>query len=89
MVSKVVKLLTVNAVIYLLFSFFYIMLYKSDPKNFVGAEGDGDLFYFAMVSHTTTGYGDILPKTPMAKFVVWLHLGCVLVFSLLTIFEHA
>ena len=30
--------------------------------------------YFGIVSHTTTGYGDIYPLTPLARVLVAVHL---------------
>lgn len=30
--------------------------------------------YFAMVTHSTTGFGDLAPKTDLARMVVVLHL---------------
>ena len=83
--QKVINLVGVNVIVY---SFLYLMLYKSNNNNFSGATCGEELFYFAIVCHSTTGFVDILPKTLMAKFIVGLHLASVIIFSLLTIFDH-
>ena len=43
--------------------------------NAFSAELDlGDALYFSIVSMTTTGYGDISPKSGWAKFIVCLQI---------------
>jgi hypothetical protein len=45
-----------------------------------------DSLYFTVVSQTGTGYGDITPGTPFARFVITIHLlssyiivGCLII----------
>jgi len=54
---------------------FAIFRFQPDAYRFPGGPVDaenvteqmGDMFYFAFVTYTTTGYGDILPATPGTK----------------------
>jgi voltage-gated potassium channel len=52
---------------YLVFGFIYTLMGSSHFNNF-STYIDG--FYFSMTTATTTGYGDITPKTNAAKFTI-------------------
>jgi voltage-gated potassium channel Kch len=64
--------------VYLTAAFLFALCYqgalKLDPNAFARPEGAGlslgDLFYFSVVTLTTVGYGDIAPKSPLAKSLV-------------------
>jgi hypothetical protein len=47
-----------------------VYLVRLDANAFSTKLNLGDALYFSTVSVTTTGYGDISPKSGLAKFVV-------------------
>lgn len=52
------------------FSVLYVYLVRRDANAFSAELNLGNALYFSIVSMTTTGYGDISPKSGVAKFVV-------------------
>lgn len=40
-----------------------------------------DAMYITSTTHTSTGYGDISPKSTRAKILAVLHQGCVFIFT--------
>jgi hypothetical protein len=52
------------------FAVLYVYLGRLDANAFSTKLDLGDALYFSTVSMTTTGYGDISPKSGLAKFVV-------------------
>jgi hypothetical protein len=52
------------------FSVLYVYLVRLDANAFSTELNLGNALYFSIVSMTTTGYGDISPKSGLAKFVV-------------------
>src|SRR5689334_19624947 len=52
------------------FSVLYVYLVRRDANAFSTELNLGNALYFSIVSMTTTGYGDISPKSGLAKFVV-------------------
>jgi hypothetical protein len=52
------------------FSVLYVYLVRLDANAFSTELNLGNALYFSVVSMTTTGYGDISPKSGSAKFVV-------------------
>jgi uncharacterized membrane protein (UPF0182 family) len=52
------------------FSVLYVYLMRQDADAFSAELNLGNALYFSIVTMTTTGYGDILPKSGWAKFVV-------------------
>nr|QLC35906.1 potassium channel protein kcv [Acanthocystis turfacea Chlorella virus mid_9.1] len=66
------KLLLSHIVILICFTVIYKMLpggmfSDADPSWF-------DCLYFSTATHTTTGYGDLTPKSPVAKLVTTVHM---------------
>lgn len=57
--------------------FFYGFIYRFisylDEKSFSQKLNFNDSFYFSSITNFTLGYGDILPISPFAKFVVVSH----------------
>lgn len=56
------------------FSVIYVYLVRRDANAFSAELNLGDALYFSFVSMTTTGYGDISPRSGSAKFVVCLQI---------------
>ena len=56
------------------FAVLYVYLVRQDPNAFSAELNLGNALYFSVVSVTTTGYGDISPKSGLAKFVVCLQI---------------
>lgn len=56
------------------FSVLYVYLVRQDANAFSVELNLGNALYFSIVSMTTTGYGDISPKSGWAKFVVCLQI---------------
>ena len=56
------------------FSVLYVYLARQDANAFSAELNLGNALYFSIVSMTTTGYGDISPKSGWAKFFVCLQI---------------
>lgn len=56
------------------FSVIYVYLVRHDANAFSVELDLGGALYFSIVSMTTTGYGDISPKSGSARFVVCLQI---------------
>jgi hypothetical protein len=56
------------------FSVLYLYLVRQDENAFSSELDLGDALYFSIVTMTTTGYGDISPKSGSARFVVCLQI---------------
>ncbi len=52
------------------FSVLYLYIVRQDNGAFSADLKLADAMYFSIVTMTTTGYGDIIPKSGLAKFVV-------------------
>jgi hypothetical protein len=78
-----------NLIVILLFTFMYFTLSKTGDQHFKGLDKHSSLFdhvYFASTIQSTIGFGDIHPKTPMAKLFVMIQqfvvlLGAIELFS--------
>lgn len=57
----------------IIFSSIYIMLFLKDKKCFKNAKNIQDILYFTTTTHSSVGYGDIFPVSPMAKTAVMAH----------------
>ena len=68
--------------ILLLLTFTY--LYHKERKHFSGINDQTDALYFAIITQTTVGYGDILPTSKRAKKIVITH---VLLSIYINVFE--
>jgi uncharacterized membrane protein (UPF0182 family) len=56
------------------FSVLYVYLVRQDANAFSTELNLGNALYFSIVSMTTTGYGDISPKSGPAKFIACLQI---------------
>lgn len=76
--NKLVGTLCVYLLVGLIWAVIYSLILHVDPQAFhgVGVDArravDADLVYFSFVCLTTLGFGDILPLTPLARFLVYL-----------------
>jgi len=48
----------------------YVYVVRRDPEAFSEVLRLGNAIYFSVVTMTTTGYGDISPKSGAARFLV-------------------
>jgi heme A synthase len=65
-----------------LFFIFYCALWNYDNNNFKNATCYSDLLYFTTTTQSSTGYGDIVPNTFIAKMTVVLQqIACIFLFS--------
>ncbi len=65
-----------NAALLVLFAGIYWLLGMEDHFGVSGGNM-GDALYFATIAHTSVGFGDIVPKTRVAKTLVALHVLAV------------
>jgi len=62
-----------------------MLIYFSERGQESGFTGLGQAIYFMIVTATTTGYGDITPKTPTGKTLTVFMISCSMIFvSILT-----
>lgn len=64
-------------VAWLFFAVIYQIMHAWSSKHFGFDDPFVDSLYFSMTTTTTTGFGDISPKTPAARLVVTLHQACM------------
>lgn len=63
-----------------IFTIIYTILYNYDQKSLEDITRPGeklsflDIVYFATTTQTTIGFGDILPRTSLAKIINMIHL---------------
>lgn len=68
-----IKIIALNLAVILTFAFFYYMLVRTGGEHFNGLDKDSsllDVLYFAWTVQSTVGFGDIYPKSSMAKMLV-------------------
>tara|TARA_B100001094_G_C17641707_1_gene535306 strand:- start:155 stop:424 length:270 start_codon:yes stop_codon:yes gene_type:complete len=58
---------------------FSLIYYFIGKKNFVGVKNYFDCLYFSTITTASVGYGDIVPKTYLAKFFVLIQSFLVLI----------
>ena len=78
-----VKLSILNIFISFIIMFtIYSLFFLYNKNNFKGAEDLVDIWYFTTTTHSTTGYGDILPNTKIMKLIVSIHQMLILFMTL-------
>ena len=76
------KVLTLNLVTILIFSVFYYFLALTGGDHFNGIDSNVslmDVFYFSSTIQSTVGFGDIYPKSSMARSLVMLQQAMLIV----------
>ena len=74
-----IQTLAINHILVIvIFALIYYYHYNTNSKeHFTLSSGEEmsliDIPYFTLTTHTTIGYGDILPKSKQMKFCVILH----------------
>jgi voltage-gated potassium channel len=70
-------LLALYVVLVLTYSFVYFAL----RDNFSGIKSYIDALYFSMTVMSTTGFGDILPVTELAKAILLTHMSSIILLA--------
>jgi voltage-gated potassium channel len=70
MTSK--RFISANIMIFAFFSTCY--MYFGFKEHFDTPNTLSNVLYYAATTHTTTGYGDITPKTPLGRFLATAHM---------------
>lgn len=66
-------LIKYNAVVYLTFAFVYTAVIDFD-RHFSGVPGTpGNIAYYTLLSHTGVMCNEIVPKTPLARLLLAVH----------------
>lgn len=83
--------ITIHVILFVLMTIAYKCIPGGFQANFARADGVKkdpswmDVIYMSAVTHTTTGFGDFLPSTNTARFLVTLHVILVFCFVILAI----
>ena len=81
--------ITIHVILFTVMTILYKYIPGGFTNNFTRADGDKkepswmDVLYTSAMTHTTTGFGDFLPSTNMARFCVTLHVILVFCFVIL------
>ena len=70
------RLAATHVAVVVVFTAVYAALHRADPGHFGGAAFDP--VYFAAITHTSLGFGDIVPKTRLARSAVVVHTAVAL-----------
>ena len=80
MKPNVERMLAYHGAVFVAFACVYALLI-ADPKDFDAPSGDkrdfGSAVYFAMVTHTTVGYGDVVARSGRARMLTAAHVALV------------
>ena len=71
--NKINNQLINNLFIILLFFIIHSVVNFYDKDAYIGIENSQDIMYFTLTTHTTCGFGDIVPKSKIAKFILMCH----------------
>jgi uncharacterized membrane protein len=83
--------ITVHVILFVVMSILYKYIPGGFNANFTRADGLKkdpswmDVLYMSAVTHTTTGFGDFLPASKTARFLVTMHVILVFCFVILAI----
>ena len=77
-----IRTLQLNLATIFIFAVFYYILARTGGDHFNGIDSNVtfmDTFYFACTIQSTVGFGDIYPKSSMARTLVMLQQGMLIV----------
>lgn len=66
-----------NIILIIIFCFLYQIISTLEPRSFTKALSLFDSLYFSFTTQSTVGYGDITPKTILARFTTMIHMLCM------------
>jgi len=81
--------ITVHVILFVIMTMVYKYIPGGFNNNFTRSDGLKtepswmDVIYMSAIVHSTTGFGDFLPATKMARFCVSVHVVCVFCFVIL------
>ncbi len=69
--NKILKTTLAHIILVVIFSIIYFLIGKDNFNNI--EDNYIDYLYFSFITSSSIGYGDITPKTNLAKILVMLH----------------
>jgi hypothetical protein len=79
------KFIQINGIVFVIFLFIYSLLYKLDKEFHFNYDKSYnmtsviDVIYFTIATQTTIGYGDITPRSKLAKICMIIHISSVII----------
>ena len=79
------KFIQYNALLFVIFGFIYWILYEIDKEEHFTYDKSYnmtsfiDVLYFTITTQTTIGYGDISPRSKLAKIIMMLHISSTVI----------
>jgi high-affinity Fe2+/Pb2+ permease len=80
--NNVYNLLINHLIVFLVFVCLHMTVHHFDKNAYNNANDLLDFSYFTMTTQSTSGFGDITPKTRTAKIVTMLHQMCIIFMSI-------
>jgi hypothetical protein len=63
----------------------YWLAIQKDQNAFINAKSEADLMYFSIITQSTVGFGDIVPRSPHARYLVCIQVLFGHLFNLIVI----
>lgn len=81
------KYLSLYFILIVIFALIYWLLGTSEHLNFNKEDNDNsnnisllNALYFSMITQTTTGYGDITPKSKLMRIITFIQLALLVIY---------
>ena len=86
--EKALYFLLIQTIIYIVFFIINIILMKTKPDNWknLGCDNNcvwSDAFYFTTATHSSIGFGDVVPKGKWVRTMTSIHMLLVFIFIIL------
>ena len=86
--DKAWEFLFIQGLIYIIFFIINMILMKTKPEDWMNLGCDNnclwsDAFYYTTATHTSIGFGDIVPKTKWLRTLTCIHMLFVFAFIIL------